>query len=77
MCRVKGNSSKWLRGGPAPDFGWQQGYSAFSVSYSQYRVVYDYIEDQEDHHRRRSFEEELVTLLKRHEIEYDERYLWS
>ena len=77
MRRIKGHSSKWLRNRRIPGFAWQQGYSAFSVSYSQYDTVYAYIESQEDHHRRRTFEDELVSLLKRHELEYEERYLWS
>ena len=77
MRKLKSNSSAWLRRGFLPSFAWQRGYSAFSVSYSQYSSVYEYIESQEDHHRRRTFEEELTSLLKRNEIEYDERYLWS
>ncbi len=77
MRRVKASSSTWVRRNFDPRFGWQQGYSAFSVSFSQYRTVYDYIESQEEHHRRRSYETELLSLLKRNEIEYDERFLWG
>ena len=77
MRRLKAHSSKWLRAGLSPAFAWQQGYSAFSVSYSQYQTVRAYIENQEDHHRRSPYESELISLLKRNEIEYDERYLWS
>ena len=64
MRRIKGHSSRWLRSGPIPGFAWQQGYSAFSVSYSRYDAVYAYIESQEDHHRRRTFEDELVSPPK-------------
>jgi putative transposase len=58
-------------------FSWQIGYSAFSVSHSQKQVVLDYIANQEEHHRRMSFKEELIAFLNKHEIEYDERYLWD
>lgn len=77
MRRLKSRSSAWLRKELSPGFGWQRGYSAFSVSHSQLDAVYRYIETQEDHHRRRTFDEELVTLLKRNEIEFDETRLWE
>ena len=59
------------------DFGWQTSYAAFSVSHSQKQSVLDYIAKQEEHHRKMSFQEELITFLKKHEVEYDERYLWD
>ena len=76
---VKGNSSRWLnRQFPRTGkFAWQRGYAAFSVSRSRYRDVYSYIAGQEVHHRRISFQQELVAFLKKHQIEYDERYIWS
>lgn len=74
---AKSNSSRWLRRELMPGFGWQEGYSAFSVSQSQRDVVFRYLAGQEERHRRQTFEDELVSLLKRNEIEYDERYLWS
>ena len=58
-------------------FGWQRGFAAFSVSRSRFRDVYRYIERQEEHRKKVSFKEELVAFLKRHQIEYDERYVWS
>ena len=58
-------------------FAWQEGYAAFTVSQSQKDVVVRYIANQEEHHQGRSFEEELVELLKAHQIEYDARYLWD
>jgi len=51
--------------------------AAFSVSLSQKQAVLDYIANQEEHHRKMTFNEELIALLKKHEIEYDERYLWD
>jgi REP element-mobilizing transposase RayT len=77
MRKVKTNSSGWMRRELDPHFAWQRGYSAFSVSHSQFGVVREYIANQEDHHRRRTFEDELVSLLKRNEIEFDEKYLWE
>jgi len=76
---MKANSSKWIHEN-FPDesaFAWQAGYGAFSVSRSNLDSVRAYIENQEEHHRRLSFEEEFRVLLERHGIEYDPRYLWG
>ena len=74
---VKSNSSKWVNESidPTGRFEWQTGYGAFSVSESQARKVRTYIQTQESHHAKVSFRDELITLLKKHGIEYDERYL--
>ena len=58
-------------------FAWQIGYGAFSVSYSNLDEVRQYIESQAEHHRTMSYQEEFIAFLKRHNIEYDERYLWE
>jgi REP element-mobilizing transposase RayT len=58
-------------------FAWQKGYGAFSVSHSQSDRVKRYIAGQEDHHRRRDFNQEFIGLLRRHEIEYDEERIWD
>jgi putative transposase len=60
-----------------PAFSWQEGYGAFSVSPSQVSVVKRYIQNQEEHHRKRDFKEEFVTLLRKSGIEYDERYVFG
>ena len=60
-----------------PGFSWQEGYGAFSVSASQVSVVKRYIETQEEHHRKRSFEEEYVTLLRSCGIEFNEKYVFG
>jgi putative transposase len=73
---VKPNSSKWEREKLHPSFGWQNGYGALSVSLSGAVEVMEYIRRQEEHHRRMTFQEELVAILKKHGIEYDERYVW-
>ncbi len=79
LNKVKSNSSSWVhKTFPEwPTFAWQTGYGAFSVSSSQKQIVLDYIANQEEHHRRVSFKEEFVAFLKKHEIEYDEKYLWE
>jgi REP element-mobilizing transposase RayT len=75
---IKGGSSKWIHDTFARQekFGWQEGYGAFSVSASQIPKTIAYINNQKEHHRRRSFEEEFIELLKRHGIEHDSRYVF-
>jgi len=74
---VKSNSSGWIRDEfPAlSGFGWQDGYSAFSVSQSVMPKVLEYIREQKEHHKKMTFEEELGRLLKQHGIEFDPRYV--
>lgn len=76
---VKKGSSKWMKhdGPKNAEFCWQAGYAAFSVSESNAENVRRYIETQEDHHREKTFEEELRLLLQKHRIEFDERYVWD
>ena len=76
---IKGGSSKWVHD-TFPEhrlFGWQVKYGAFSVSVSQLDKTIHYIKNQAEHHRRMTFQEEFVALLKKHRITYDERYLWE
>ena len=74
---IKANSSRWIHKtfDDMKGFGWQDGYAAFSVSHSAMPKVIEYIRHQQDHHKQLSFHEELVALLQRHEIAYDERYI--
>jgi hypothetical protein len=58
-------------------FGWQTGYGAFSVSPRDLDTVRNYIANQEEHHRKLTFQEEFLKFLKEYEIEYDEKYLWD
>ena len=76
---LKGDSSKWIHEEfPAMrGFAWQDGYGAFTVSKSNIQDVIDYIKAQREHHRQRSFQEEYLGFLRKHGIEYDERYLWG
>lgn len=74
---VKSNSSRWAREKWNNRFAWQTGYGAFSVSESNVPAVSRYIAGQEEHHRKRTFQEEYVAFLKKNKIEYDERYIWD
>lgn len=76
---IKANASKWVN--EIPDmtarFEWQSGYAAFTVSHSQVDVVREYIRNQIEHHRTKTFEEEFVELLKRHGVEFDMKYMFE
>jgi hypothetical protein len=72
MSKLKANSSNWGKHRSCKPFGWQDGYSTFTVSESQTKGVRNYIRKQETHHRELSFAEELQLLLKKHNIPYDE-----
>ena len=79
MQLIKGGSSKWVRE-TFPEhrlFGWQIKYGAFSVSVSLLEKTIEYIRNQQHHHRKMTFQEEFVALLKKHRMAYDERYLWE
>ena len=79
MQLIKGGSSKWVHD-TFPEhrlFRWQVKYGAFSVSVSQLDKTIQYIKRQEEHHRKMTFQEEFLALLKKHRIAYDERYLWE
>ena len=73
---LKGNSSKWLNE-RSRGFEWQRGYGAFSVSESRRQAIIHYIAGQEQHHRKWSFEQEFLTLLRKSKIEFDERYIFA
>lgn len=79
MRILKTNSSRWVHESSTARrmFGWQSGYGAFSVSQSNVVDVVEYIRGQEEHHQKRTFQEEYVVFLKKHGIEYDERYIWE
>jgi REP element-mobilizing transposase RayT len=76
---IKGGSSKWIHDTfPSfKDFAWQVGYGAFSVSISHIDETINYIKNQKEHHRHKTFQEEYLAFLKKHGIEYDERYIWG
>ena len=76
---LKRVSNGWLKeqGRDYADFEWQGGYADFSVSQSNLEQVRRYIANQEKHHRKMSFQDELRELLRRHQQEWDERYVWD
>lgn len=73
---LKAHSSRWI-GEHGHRFAWQEGYGPFSVSQSQRQVVIDYIDRQEEHHRKGTFEQEFVTLLRKAGIEYDPKFIFG
>jgi REP element-mobilizing transposase RayT len=76
---VKKRSSKWIKTIDVDyaKFYWQDGYGIFSVNPSEIDTVVKYIKNQEEHHKNRTFQKELIAFLKKYNIEYDERYLWD
>jgi REP element-mobilizing transposase RayT len=76
---VKGESSKWVHD-KFPEhrqFGWQEGYGAFTIGISQKDGTVAYIHKQKEHHRQKTFQEEFLSFLAKHGIEYDPRYVWG
>lgn len=76
---IKGGSCRWVHETfpELKDFGWQDGYAAFSVSKSQLTAALRYVANQREHHRECSFQREMRRFLRRHGVDADERYLWG
>ena len=74
---IKKESSKWAKENIHPAFYWQSGYGAFSVSPSLLENVRHYIANQEEHHRKMTFQDEFREFCRRHEVEIDEQYVWG
>ncbi|TAN19165.1 MAG: IS200/IS605 family transposase [Chitinophagaceae bacterium] len=76
---VKNNSSKYINDHKllSNKFNWQEGYGVFSYSHFHINKVYNYILNQEEHHRKRTFREEYMDFLKKFEVQYDEKYLFN
>ncbi|MFN9270012.1 MAG: transposase [Planctomycetaceae bacterium] len=79
LKEIKRESAVWAKArAPAlSDFLWQGGYAAFSISSQHIPALVEYIRNQEEHHRHETFEEELRRILLKHDVEFDERYLWD
>ena len=79
MEEVKSHSSKWIKtkGDEFEDFYWQNGYGAFSVNPTELEIVKNYILNQEEHHKRKTFQEEFLAFLKKYNVEYDDKYVWD
>jgi putative transposase len=77
LRELKHESSQWVhKEVGVADFSWQKGYGAFSVSESELEVIKNYIVQQQEQHRKKSFEQEYIELLQENRVDYDERYLW-
>lgn len=76
---IKSSSSKWIKtkDGKFSNFYWQSGYGAFSVNPAEIEVVKTYIQNQEKHHKLKSFQEEYRAFLKKYDVEYSEEYVWD
>ena len=76
---IKRGSSVWIKEKRShySNFHWQDGYGAFSVGYTQLNAVKKYIANQKQHHSRKTFEDEFRYFLKKYDVDYDERYVWS
>ena len=79
LKEVKGDSSLWIKsqGREFRYFHWQDGYGAFSFGKSDLPALQKYVAAQKDHHKKQTFQEELIFMLEENGIEYDERYLWN
>jgi REP element-mobilizing transposase RayT len=79
VSKLKALSSRWIRSQDPSlrDFAWQGGYGIFAVSKSGVKSVERYIARQREHHQRKSFQQEYRAILSRHQIPYDERYIWG
>lgn len=76
---MKGGSSKWIHD-TFPEhrlFSWQEGYGAFSIGISDVDRTVAYIQTQAEHHQKKDFQAEFLSFLKKHNVEYDERYIWG
>lgn len=74
---IKPNSSKWMNEEYEKRFRWQTGYAAFTVSHSQIEIVREYVRNQAEHHRKLSFRDEYLALLRRHNVQFDEQYVFE
>jgi len=77
VAKLKVSSNQVVRGKHLCEFSWQNGYAAFSVAESTLEAVTEYVSNQEVHHKRLTFQEEYRALLKRHNVPFDERYVWD
>lgn len=79
MSQLKGDSSRWINStfSDRPKFAWQAGYGWFSVSPPDLGVAVDYVQNQKEHHRVTTFQEEYLRFLRKYRVDFDERYLWD
>lgn len=77
--QLKSHSSKWIKtkGDQYSGFYWQDGYGAFSVNPSEVNIVTNYIANQHQHHSKKTFKTEYISLLNKYNVDFDERYVWD
>ena len=76
---IKKTSSKWMKSqeNVSNNFSWQSGYGVFSLRQSNLDVLIKYIDNQKEHHKKKSYKEEFIDFLEKYKIEYNEKYLWD
>jgi putative transposase len=79
LGHIKRRSSKWIKtkGGMLTKFGWQDGYSVFTVGHAQLSTVKEYIANQKEHHKKVMFEDEMRAFYRKYDMDFDERYVWD
>lgn len=77
MSKVKASSSKWLKEQGVANFSWQNGYGVFSVSESLVPVVKKYIQNQDEHHKKTTFQDEYRKFLRSYDVKFDEKFVWD
>lgn len=77
VLKIKTSSSNWMKSQGIGNFEWQKGYGVFSASQSKIDVLKKYIQNQHEHHKNVSFEDEFRMFLKEYQVEFDERYVWD
>ncbi|MBN1516565.1 IS200/IS605 family transposase [Candidatus Sumerlaeota bacterium] len=77
--KLKTASSKWIKtqGGHLSEFAWQRGYGCFSIGPNDLAALMNYIDRQQEHHEKRTFQDEFRMFLKKYGVEYDEAYVWD
>ena len=75
--KVKSESSKWIKTEGVDDFYWQRGYGIFSLGFSSMDGLIKYIDNQEEHHKKKTFKEEYILFLEKYNVPYDEKYVWE
>ena len=76
---IKKSSSKWIKtqGPQYENFYWQDGYGIFSINPSELEVVIEYVKNQKEHHKKKTFQDEFRAFLKKYKVPYDEQYVWD
>ena len=77
--KLKTSATQWIKAQSAEfsGFAWQRGYGLFSVGPADLDALLDYIDNQEEHHRKRTFQEEYLMFLRKYKVDYDDRYVWD